>query len=47
VITHVKLNGQDTNLQSGTFTLAPGGPYAEIDYTGLAGAKPLFVMMGN
>lgn len=46
-ITHIKVSAQDTNLQSGTFSLAPGSTNAEIDYTGLAGAKPLFLMIGE
>lgn len=46
-ISHIKLNSNDTNLLTGTFSVAPGGPYAEIDYTGIVGAKPLFLMVGE
>lgn len=33
-ITHIKLNGTDTGLTSGTFSVGPGAWKAEIDYTG-------------
>jgi hypothetical protein len=48
-ISHIKLNSTDTNLQSGTFRIAPPGEgsYAEIDYTGLGGDTPLFLMVGE
>lgn len=43
LISHIKLNGHDTNLTSGTFSLGPGAWTAEIDYTGV----PFFLMIGQ
>jgi len=41
-ITHIKLNGHDTNQTSGTFSISPGTWKAEIDYS----AAVNFLMIG-
>jgi hypothetical protein len=42
-IMHIKLNGHDTNLTSGTFSISPGTWKAEIDYS----AAINFLMIGE